>query len=351
MRIVMLPNDVLFLNSGREFSAGETHLGVTQPFVPPHTVAGAIRSALYLRDPSSFDGLIRPGEEEPGFEILGVFFLRDEELLPLPADVVEDENGDITPVSIEGDVVTASESIHFTPATGFLRMKDLLKYLKGEHLDFTKVIVPQEEVYTFEDRIGIGLTDEKTTAEGLLYRTRNLRLREGTGISVWLGENGEVLRSVLGREGLLRLGGEGRFVRYSFDDAVPELPGSDVQESDLLKLYVATPLILTDWKNGKAYSTWDPRKELAKALNIEEERIRIRWFFSGGILPLTGWDMKNKHPKAVRYAVSPGSVYYVEIEGGLSSLPGYMKLGELTRLGYGLVLPGRAKKGRGDGNV
>jgi len=344
MRVVMLPNDVLFLNSGREFSAGETHLGVSQPFVTPHTVAGAIRSALYIRDSFSFEDLIRPGEEEPGFEILGVFFLRGEELLPLPADVVEDENGKLTQVSIEGDVVTASGSVHFTPSGGFLGLGNLLRYLKGEQLDFERATIPTDDVYTFEDRIGIGLTEGKTTAEGLLYRTRNLRLKEGTAISVWLGENGERVRNALGNRGLLRLGGEGRFVRYSFDDAIPELPGPEVGEGELLKLYVATPLILTERKDGKAYSTWDPAGELARALGIGEEQIKIRWFFSGGTLPLTGWDMKNNHPKAVRYAVSPGSVYYVEIKGELGSLPGYLKLGELKRLGYGLVLPGRVKK-------
>lgn len=343
MRIVMRPNDVLFLNAGREFSAGETHLGVTQPFVPPHTVAGALRSALYLRDRDSFSDLIRAGEEEPGFEILGTFFWKDTELLPLPADIVEDEDGELVRVSVEGDVVTASGSVHFKPAGGYLRADDLARYLRDEPLDFGRTIVPVEAVYTLEDRIGIGLNTEKTTAEGLLYRTRNLRLKEGVGLSVWLGERGEEVRDALGERGLLRLGGEGRFVRYSFDDTpAVELPGVEV-EGTLLRLYVATPLLLTIRRDGRAYSTWNPRWELARALGIEPNRVGVKWFFSAGILPLTGWDMRNNHPKSVRYAVSPGSVYYVEIDGGLSSLPPYLKLGELKKLGYGLVLPGIAK--------
>ena len=340
MRIIMRPNDVLFLNAGREFSAGETHLGITQTFVPPHTVAGAIRSALYFKDSKGLDHLIRAGEEEPGFEILGVFFWKGTELFPLPADVVEDEDGRLVLASPEGDVVTASGSIHFSPATGFIRLDTLLDYLQGKEVDFEKAVISNEDVYTLEDRIGIGLTEKKTTAEGLLYRTRNLRLREGIGVSVWLGERGDQVRDALGATGLLRLGGEGRFVRYSFDDdQVPELPEMDVRGS-LVRLYVATPLVLITRRDGKEYSTWNLRHELSRALGVKAEKLRIRWFFSNGILPLTGWDMKNKYPKAVRYAVSPGSVYYVEIEGGLSSLPGYLKLGELKNLGYGLVLPG-----------
>ncbi len=343
MRILMFPNDVLFFNGGREFTAGETHLGITQPFVPPHTVAGAIRSALFMKDSDTFGHLIKPGEEEPGFEILGVFFWKDEELFSLPADVVEDENGQLVQISISGDVVTASGSLHFKPARGFVEKSRLFDYLRGRDMDFEKIVVPVEEVYTVEDRIGIGLSGEKTTVEGLLYRTRNLRLKEGVGVSVWLGGKGEEVKDALGESGLLRLGGEGRFVRYSFDGATPEFPEID-GESNVLKLYVATPLVLTVQKNGVVYSTWDPSREVARAMGIKENDVRIRWFFSAGMIPLTGWDMKNKHPKAVRYAVSPGSVYYVEINPKLDSIPPYLKIGELKKLGYGLVFLGKTGK-------
>ncbi len=344
MRLLMLPNDVLFLNSGREFTAGETHLGVTQSFVPPHTAAGAIRSALYLKNSTSYDYLIRAGEEEPGFEMLGAFFWKGVELFPLPADIVEDEDGRLVQASLSDDVVTASGSVHFKPATGFLGMGNLRDYLSGKSINFGKALVPVEEVYTLEDRVGIGLDEKKTTVEGMLYRTRNLRLKEGVGVSVWLGERGEELRKALGEGGLLQLGGEGRFVRYSFEDSSVELSHIEAPEGTLLRLYVATPLILPARKNGRLYSTWDIRGELARALGIDGGSIKVRWFFSGGILPLTGWDMARKHPKTVHYAVAPGSVYYVEIDEPVS-IPSYLKLGELRRLGYGLVLPGKTVEG------
>jgi multidrug efflux pump subunit AcrB len=60
----------------------------------------------------------------------------------------------------------------------------------------------------------------------------------------------------------------------------------------------------------------------------------------GKPITFSGWDYANKSPKPSRYAIPPGSVYFVEFNGGFKPNKPYLKLGDLTRLGYGLCFVG-----------
>jgi len=63
-------------------------------------------------------------------------------------------------------------------------------------------------------------------------------------------------------------------------------------------------------------------------------------FIGGKPVIFSGWDFVTRKPKPTRYAVPAGSVYFVEFEGEVKLDMPYLKLGKLTKLGYGLCFMG-----------
>ncbi|NJE31236.1 type III-B CRISPR module-associated protein Cmr3 [Thermococcus sp. 18S1] len=353
MRVIFDPYDVLFFRDSRNFSAGESHIGTSLPYVPPSTAVGALRHVLYRKN-EKCRVLANPGMDCPHFSVKGAFFAKNGvEVFPLPRDIVRvrvngEEKYTVAKVHEDG-VVTAMESVHFSPAHGFLKLDKLKGYLAGNLAQ--KDVVPfdtvtdTDKIFEFEERIGIGLNNGKTTEEGLLYRTRNLRPKEDVTVSVWVegGENesNAKVRNCLGENEAVRLGGEGHFAFIEVDDGTPWERFKEIHlNSGRIKLYVATPLI----PRNDGY-TWGIT-EVLKSIGIEAVVIKA---FTDKPVRVEGWDYHYKAPKKVRYAIPAGSVYILEVRSGVEHLKPVMNLGELSCLGYGLVFMGRASsQDRGD---
>jgi len=367
MRIIFNLYDVLFFKDSRPFNAGDAHLARTQPFVPPMTVTGAIRAALYSVNGEKYSSLINVGEEEPGFEVKGVFWCREkgskneeknesnrkecEELFPLPRDIVSvkgDEGDELTVLTVHRPmhgyrVATANGRIHFSETGGYLPERTLIEYLKGELDDVKDIsakVIPTGEVFKRETRVGIRLEGSKTTVEGLLYRTENLRPERDIKVVAWV-ENDPNLEEGLKKAGAIRLGGEGHFAFIDVKNENPwkEIENSVAVEGDCIRLYVATPLII---QTDSGY-TWDILKlnEVVKELagvGVQAELVKA---FVSKPVRIEGWDVVRKRPKKPRFAVLAGSVYYLKVKEG--KVNPVMKLGELQNLGYGLVFAGNAK--------
>jgi len=353
MRVFFNPYDILLFRDSRPFNAGEAHLARTRPFVPPMTVTGAIRAALYSVDNEKYSDFINIGKEKPGFKVKGAFWWNEalkEELFPLPKDIVKvnvdgTEGLKVLSVHEPSDgyrVVTADGGIRFSEASGYLSKKAIIAYLKGEFDNTDDIydrVIPIDEVFKTETRIGIGLNSSKTTVEGLLYRTENLRPEEGIKVVAWV-EDHPKLKEGLREAGAIRLGGEGHFAFIEVKE--DEKPWEDLEkeielESDCIRLYVATPLIV---HRDSGY-TWDITKALAgDEYNIEAELIKA---FVSKPLRIEGWDLDSHRPKKPRFAVPAGSVYYLKVTSGLENIKPVRNLGELTCLGYGLVFAGNAK--------
>ncbi|NJE10070.1 type III-B CRISPR module-associated protein Cmr3 [Thermococcus sp. MAR1] len=352
MRILFDPYDVLFFRDGRPFEAGDSHLGRSVTYIPQTTVTGAIRSLLYNLDSLKYRNLIKVGEEEPGFTVKGSFFYRGEELFHLPLDVARGENG-LGILKLEATIknyrpVTLEESLHFSRASGFLGLEGMKEYLRGR-FDEDYVVNPPD-VFLLEDRIGVGLDTSRTAKMGLLYRTRNLRPVKDVKISVWIDDgksNG--LRDIendLAKAVATRLGGEGHF---SFVKVENHKPWSKLNEelkkelgdkdNGIVKLYVATPLILSENNETGTVYTWDVSVAL-KELDVKAEIVKT---FLGKPIRVEGWDFVRRRPKKPRFAVPPGSVYYLKIREGTENLNPVMKLGELQKLGFGLVFTGKVE--------
>lgn len=340
IKISINPYDVLFFRESRDFSAGENH--VAESIEPmPHTIAGAIMGFLYHKEEGK--KLIDLENKKPNFSIYGAFFsLNDEPLFKIPMDVVETDSKlaflepHKTPLNnLDNWAVVAvregKRTLHFSPARGFIGYETLKDYLSGtlkpEALE-RKIIGP-EVVYTKEVRVGIGLTNTKTTEEGLLYRVTTLRFKENAGIVAYVSEKAEELKKALGDRGILKLGGESRFAEFRVSSKTEEFPLKDelIKPGRTFKLYLATPLVI----RGNSVTEF-----FKKAIN----GVRVLKVFTDRPLPVTGWDMAEKKPKPIKWALPAGTVVWMKAEENVEIPP---KLGEMREFGYGLVFVGKLR--------
>ena len=342
MILVLKPNDVLLFRESKPFGI-DYHLARTT-FPLPQTVAGALRSAIYLKDKSKAEE-IGLGKEEPKFEIVGTFFYKKSEnsggielLSECPKDVASDFSL-VKPRSLQqlGVEIFQGSDIHLRPLDAFFRVSTIARYLQGEVK--REYFIERSRVFVRERRVGIALEDGKVTRERHFYTTELLRLSDDCGLAVWVEKNLDELNGEI-----VRLGGEGRFAKL---ERVPDPKFlADLQSywkgirkrinrARRLRLYLATPAI---FKSG-AYRPKPDTSELVEKLrgNVKIERI---YWLTGKPLVFSGWDYVAKKPKATRYAVPAGSVYFVEFEGEVNLDKPYVKLGELTKLGYGLCFLG-----------
>ena len=356
MRILIEPNDVLMFREPKPFTAGEAHLA--RSVLPlPQAIAGALRSAILIKsnfsdDACEFVGVVKENRKiveakDPNFEILGCFPFKGEELFSTPLDIAKAKGIEgyffVRPLKLwNGKYIFGGKHIHFESVEGFLSYSDLLKYLKGELNDeeLENVVKSNAEVYCKESRIGIKLSDARVSEEGFLYKTEFLRLKENVKFSIWLGKGYNKLKDFLD-EDIIRLGGEGRFARIKFEnknlldmlvrawDKIKE----KINNSGRLKLYIATPTLINA---NNAYS-WDIKDVLRSELKIEIKNI---YPLIGKPLSFSGWDYAENRPKSTRYAIPAGSVYFIEFKGKIELDKPYIKLGENTKLGYGLCLLG-----------
>lgn len=328
MKVIIEPNDVLLFRELRYFEAGMDH--VARSILPlPQTVAGAIRSKILAEQKFSQEAKDYVGygkEESKNLVIDGVFLWDREEFFATPMDVVEfdDRKCFMKPKRIdEFGVEFFYPSAE--PCGGFLKLNEIVRYLEGNlNIENVKIVNILKE-----RRVGISLKDTKTTEEHMLYTVEFLRI---PALSVWTND-----LKFLPKKGLLKLGGEGRFANYRIEDCNPfeifEKKWERIRNeiSKKFKLYVATPLLI---ENSGKY-TWNIKNEL-ESTGIKVKRIIP---LVGKPVKVSGWDLANNKPKGVRYAVPAGSVYFVEAEKLNLNKP-YLKLGKMTKLGYGLCFVG-----------
>lgn len=187
--------------------------------------------------------------------------------------------------------------------------------------------------FEIEYKTGIKMNPlTKSVEEGNLYRVGMRRLKKNYALACDL-EGVPSLRP----EGSLKLGGEGKVVRYERvslrlsenREAVLER----IRETGLLKIYFGTPVL---FKNG-----WIPDEDVTKGPN---HRLRLLTASTGNPVCVGGWDMAKGGHKPMLRAVPAGSVYYFGIETGdperiYDSFHG-RNLGLRANEGFGLALVG-----------
>lgn len=315
-KITIVPNDVLLFRESRPFFAGESHVARSL-FPLPQTIAGALRSFILVNGNFSEKAKKCAGykKEEPEFEIVGVFpVIEGEEVVATPINVVKNncKISVVKPGEFKDRLFLPHEG---KPAGGFIPFDMLMKIL-SEKIDNS--IKPKK--IPREKRIGIALDSTKTALEGHLYTVEFLRM---DAISVWIKDWCWEKRG-----GTFKVGGESRFA--SFYTEPLELSFGSV-EGKRLFLYFATPTIL-----GRDAVDSILRK-IEDVTNGRKPQLHLSVF--GKPIPISGWDYAKNKPKGVKHAIPPGSLFFMGFDAPVA-LPKYLKLGALTKLGYGLTFVG-----------
>lgn len=346
--VLISAHDPVFFRDGKPFTMGQqVHTsGIFPPY--PSVIQGALRSAYFSYNPDEVPSEHSPDSTEEA-EFSAPLLCRNRELLfTLPADLLPTED-ELLPLKLKSrkDAGFVSRLPELTPyflesgthekinATqySFLTGLGMATYLAGEKVSARQYLNLRAENLLFEEsRVGIGRTPYEVFEEGQFYRMTRVRLAEQ--MQFYLG----IRNLSLPNKGLLTLGSEG--VSGSFQK-LPKpllLPVYDLKfdRTKIYRLYVASPLITA------AASPCIPDC-------LRETGIELLSYTMARPAAVGGWDMKLNRPKAVRYAIPAGAVFYFKI----SDMETFKKIRQLhgryhgepsyARQGFGLVMLGQYK--------
>lgn len=337
--------DVLHFRGNKLFGAAGSY-GETAVLPRPSVVAGALRSALLvhkgLRPEDYAQGKLANDPElgrpdTPGTFGITHWHLAQREangqvtpLYPPPADLVFSEDGNSVAAQrmrpqpafpgVETSAATDKLAVlaqprRVKPAGGFwLNAEGWQCHLAGESVSARKHLVPINQLWATETRIGIGLdTAQRSASTGQLFSTEAVALRRrdhacghepaapDTGFLV--GTTGANLPDEL----LLRLGGDGRAAvarQVAVQPPAPDLQA--IAERGQCRLILTSP--------GLFPQGWRPTGMSPDSALFELGGVRGRLVCAA--VPraevVSGWDLAKGQPKPAQRAASAGSVYWLE---------------------------------------
>jgi len=309
--------DTLFFRDGKPFSMGDETAIDTKTVPFPSVFWGAIFSRLIA------DGKIKQDKQDKYDKRvlkIGRVFLYNEQnsilLLPAPADIFKDKDGNIYTEKYEmiNEKVAVSSNITtqylVMPNTdedvkrvenSFIEINSFKPYI--EQLDSDISIYEITDIIEYENKVGIKRNSSNTTEEGNLYRIPMLRFKENWNYLVEYELQGGI---DLGNQGVLKLGGEGKTAKYSkFNKKIGELSESRTVENDeFLKIYASSHLIFKE-----NISNW-------KEIFDEKFPDCTLWSVANSIhVAVGGWDMETNKPKIMKRALPAGSVFMLKFNG------------------------------------
>jgi len=303
------PTDSLFFRDGKPFNAGSESWSDSSLLPNPSTIWGAMFAVLY--DSKKLSSNI---EDRKKLQIKNIYLYNEKQttiLVPAPLDIFidSDENKYISdyeyvnfvsnyPLDVMSFVDTTKD---IKPLENyFLEINSLYQhYING----YSKNLI----LYNFDDvllndhKIGIKIDSKtKTAQENYLYRIDLTQFKENWSFLI------EYECEVdFPKEGILKLGGEGKIAKYYKVEEIPiglqsvnilrkEIFKSIINE-DYFKVFFKTPVF---FENG-----WRPKQEGLVCANV------------GKYISIGGWDMETKKPKVMKRYVPAGSVYVFERKG------------------------------------
>ncbi len=362
--IIIEPIDTLFFRDGKPFSMGDqtAAFGIFPPY--PSTVYGAIRTGIISQN-QGFSSFYAGGmADEIGtitdsysasFKLKGVFLYNSTDdylYFPAPLDLVTDKDNKSaknnktakrtgikkdTPFSTNIKIDQYLFPLEIEKAKSvkgyYIKHTDLKSYLNSTKDEFD--IYPEKIFCRVEYKTGIKIDAQtKTADEGNLYRVGMRRFEKDFSLACDL-EGAPSLR----KEGVLKLGGEGKTVRYHTSEL--QLPDTKetvvkrIKETGIIKLYFATPAI---FKKG-----WFPDE---KIINGPDYKLELITASIGSPVFIGGWDMGKGGHKTMMRGVPAGSVYYFKILNGdvenIYQHLHYRNISERADEGFGLIMVGGA---------
>ena len=203
------------------------------------------------------------------------------------------------------------------PAEGmFLTAAGLQAALQGHKLRPAD-IRQAKDLFSNESRLGIAREHHtKRPQDGMLYQTRHVRPRADTALGLHLrGLDGQQFAQ-LPRQGMARLGAEGRLAAWSREKAQP-LPAVAIKGQRLLLCLLTHAAFERGWLpdgftavttelNGKPWTHW--QGELAG------KPVRLISAVTGKPVREGGWNLVEQKPRELRGLVPAGSCYFLELD-------------------------------------
>jgi CRISPR-associated protein Cmr3 len=343
------PIDVLYLRGNRLFGEAGDHAEALMP--PwPSLFAGAVRSRILVDRGIDFtdfrrgdyrDAMVREvlgTPDEPGtFRLTAVHLARRHEgrlrvfvpapmdLLTFGADAEPSEACLLEPVRSDGSGMRWSHDLPMVPAlrragaakaTGgcWLDSVALEAYLQGR-VPPPRSLARSSDLWRTDPRLGIALDAGSRTVEaGRLYTTDAVALAPDAGFLVGVaGADG-----LLPRDGLVRLGGDGRGATVEALAAPPA--GLDPRRAapggDRFRLILATPAVC----DGGWLLPGVAKDADAHVLSYRGLSARLVAAAVPRHQVVSGWDVARQEPKPAQRAVPAGAVYWFERESGDASV-------------------------------
>ncbi|NMB34251.1 MAG: type III-B CRISPR module-associated protein Cmr3 [Clostridium sp.] len=331
--------DTLFFRDGKPFSMGENHW--TDSIFPPNisTIYGGLRSAYFHENPGAFKDLKRRKllntREDPTKKLVikRVFYriiagANSGYYYPMPLDLVKPKelskkekeekaykaialkskkNNYLTSSSLDC-LLYAQEQIE-TIGNGLIYNLQLGEYIRNKKKEFE--IYLMSDYIIDEPKVGIGLNNKTGTSDDKkLYR---IDLKRPKNLVIMVEFEGIKLKS----EGIMRLGGEGKYVSYeeveeNFALRLPKAPEMD----KYFKFTLITPALFL--KNSFPIDEdLSPGGDKPSYI-IENKRFKIKLKAAaiGKHLSIGGFDIAKRRPKPMLKAVPPGTTYFFEILEG-----------------------------------
>ena len=325
------PLDVLFLRGNQLFGEpGSYGEALMPPW--PSVAAGALRTRI-LADDGIDMAAFAAGQsvhpqlgtpQSPGsFVLQGFQVAREiqggvELLMPVPADLVVNVDDDgqpaicvVRPRALHEQIASSSPlplapvlaqgDDRSKPASGWwLRGSGWHKYLQGQSLAAAD-LVHSRDLWSFDERVGVGLDGTtRSAAEGKLFTTRAIALKEGVGFAV------AVAGADLPTGGSLRLGGDGRAAAvHAPAIAWPAPDYAAIAMARCCRIVLTSPGIFTQgWKL--------PGMADDHTLDLPGLRARVVAAAVSRAETISGWNLATRQPKPAHKAAAAGSVYWLD---------------------------------------
>jgi CRISPR-associated protein Cmr3 len=360
--------DTWFFRESRPFDTiGGTQLKSTFP-PPARTIVGAIRTAIgeangvdwhQYQNGNEYESLRRSMGDAHGLgqlDFSGPFLMKDgNRLYPAPLLLLRNENElyRLSPGEkpVHCDLGTVRLPILDNAERGakplegcWLTHTGLQKVLSG-NVPGENDIYQHKDLASAEDRLGIGRdNNSRTNIDTLLYQTRHIRPHEDIAVGIRLDGLDDIF-SVNLREGINKLGGEGRFGAFEIIPAQKE--SFDVTTPNNNTKVLLMLLTAGDFDGG-----WIPlgfQRATQDGCDvwcgeIKGVSLRIVSAITGKPVREGGWDVANRTSRPLRSLAPAGSCYFCEVINGsaqdaIDQLQG-CKIGEDTQIGRGELAVG-----------
>ena len=330
------PLDVLFFRGNQLFGEpGSYGEALMPPW--PSVAAGALRTRILAADRIDM-AAFAAGQvphpqlgtpQAPGSFVLQAFGVArkpeggDVELLmPLPADlVVQGKEGaagpaaasvlPLRPVALHGALASSSPlpllpvlaqgNDRAKPASGWwLNGKGWRNYLQGQPITPAD-LVHTSTLWSYDERVGVGLDgDTRSAADGKLFTTRAIAMKEGVGFAV------AVAGADLPTSGSLRLGGDGRAAAVHASPIAWSAPDlAAISAAGCCRIVLTSPGIFEGgWRL--------PGMADDNTLRLPGLTARVMAATISRAETISGWSLAAWAPKPAHKAASTGSVYWLD---------------------------------------